>query len=189
MPRSTGYLKGFRKHNGFACLILVLLAAAAVIFTVFSFRRFENEKHVRDEIHPFVSEYADMYRLDKALVYAVIECESGYDIRAVSKAGASGLMQLMPNTFEWVTETQEGELDIFDPETNISAGCKYLRYLIDRFGKLETVLAAYNAGEGNVSEWLEDDRYSSDGITLKVIPYPETAEYVRRVISVYGQNS
>ena len=188
MPRSTGYLKKFLKNNIRILLFLLLLCAAAVIITVVTLRNTQSEREKREELYPLISEYAEKYQLDKELVYAVIECESGFDVNAVSRAGACGLMQLMPNTFLWITETEEGELDIFDPETNIQAGCKYLRYLLGRFDKLETALAAYNAGEGKVGAWLSDAKYSTDGESLDVIPYPETAEYVRRVLAAYKQN-
>ena len=187
MPKSTGYLKGFFKKNRLAIIFLLLLCAAAVVFTVVSFRRSESEKRRRGAIEPFIEEYSEKYQLDKELVYAVIECESGFDTHAVSKAGACGLMQLMPKTFWWITDTEDGELDIFDPETNIAAGCKYLKYLFGRFDNLETILAAYNAGEGNVSEWLRNPEYSDDGKSLKIIPYPETSIYVQKVITIYSE--
>jgi len=63
-------------------------------------------------------------------------------------------------------------------------GCFYLSYLIDHYKNIETALAAYNAGMGNVSSWLEDKKYSKDGKTLTEIPYSETAKYVRRVRSL-----
>ena len=188
MPKSTNCLKGFYKNNRAVVIFLLFLCAAAAVFTVVSFRHSESEKRKRGAIEPFILEYSEKYQLDKDLVYAVIECESGFETDAVSKAGACGLMQLMPNTFLWITDSEEGELDIFDPETNIAAGCKYLKYLYGRFDNLETILAAYNAGEGNVGEWLSDDRYSVDGKHLDLIPFPETAEYVRRVLSVYKRS-
>ena len=72
--------------------------------------------------------------------------------------------------------------DVFSPQQNIEAGCKYLSYLLRRFKVTETVLAAYNAGEGTVSLWLKTPEYSADGINLKEIPYSETRLYVGKVM-------
>ncbi len=137
----------------------------------------------------FVKEYSLKYGISPSLVYAVIKCESNFDEKAVSHAGASGLMQLMPKTFEWIIpELEEGEtLDIFSPRQNIEAGCKYLTYLYKRFKVTETVLAAYNAGEGTVYSWLQNPEYSDDGITLKEIPYSETKIYVNKVMRSFEE--
>ena len=137
----------------------------------------------------FVKEYSLKYGISPSLVYAVIKCESNFDEKAVSHAGASGLMQLMPKTFEWIIpELEEGEtFDIFSPRQNIEAGCKYLTYLYKRFKVTETVLAAYNAGEGTVYSWLQNPEYSDDGITLKEIPYSETKIYVNKVMKRFEE--
>jgi len=111
--------------------------------------------------------------------------ESSFKSDAESHAGAMGLMQLMPDTAEWIA----GKMDIDDftsemledEEVNISMGCWYLAYLIKRFdGNTVHALAAYNAGPGKVDEWLENDSYTVDG-QLTNIPYEETANYVVRV--------
>ena len=74
---------------------------------------------------------------------------------------------------------------MFEPETNIKYGCFYLRYLIDKFSDLDAVICAYNAGQGNVKSWLENNEYSSDGKTLKKIPFQETENYLNRVRKSY----
>lgn len=137
-----------------------------------------------------IERYAEKYSIEEPLVYSVIRCESNFEEKAISRVGACGLMQIMPSTFEWLkTKAEFTSDDIFDPETNIEAGCFYLAYLFGKFEEKETALAAYNAGEGTVSEWLKDDRYSADGIKLKYIPYPETKYYVYNVtkaMKTYG---
>ncbi len=114
------------------------------------------------------------------LILAVIHTESKFDANAVSDAGAMGLMQLLPDTFAWIRDEklceQARENEILDPTTNIRYGTYYLAYLTERFCDLRVVLAAYNAGEGRVTEWLEDDP------TLQRIPFPETRSYVDKVM-------
>lgn len=118
------------------------------------------------------------------LVYAIIKAESGFREDAVSSAGAVGLMQLRPSTAQFVCERAGIEFDaerLKEGEYNIDLGCRYLSYLFERFA-LEAALAAYNAGEGTVREWLADSQYSSDGVTLARIPYSETAAYLKKVL-------
>ena len=111
-----------------------------------------------------VAAAAYRYRVDPALVHAVIALESAYRPRAVSSAGAMGLMQLMP-----ATQRDYGVSDPFDPRQNVYAGTAYLRRLIDEFGTVLAV-AAYNAGPGTVR------RYGG------VPPWRETRLYVRDVV-------
>jgi soluble lytic murein transglycosylase len=133
------------------------------------------------------SEYVDTacekYNLDKALVYSVIKTESGFDPEAESQVGATGLMQLMPESFEWIQGLRGEDLNeesLLDPEVNIDYGCYLLDYFRDYYGDIYTAVAAYNAGF-KVSDWLENSEYSSDGKTLDSIPYKETSDYVNKV--------
>ena len=135
----------------------------------------------------YVEKYAADYNIDKKLVFAVIKAESGFDKNDRSKTGARGLMQIMPETGIWAADIigiDDFSLDmLYDEDTNIRIGCWYLRYLLDMYdGKLETALAAYNAGCGNVNKWLSDFQYSSDGETLDSIPYKETDGYVAKTV-------
>jgi soluble lytic murein transglycosylase-like protein len=114
---------------------------------------------------PIIEQAAAKYRLNPSLIAAVIKAESNGDARAVSTAGAKGLMQLIDTT-----AADMGVRDVFNPQENIEGGAKYLRKLLDRFGDIKTALAAYNAGPETVQ------RYGG------IPPYPETIKYVRSVL-------
>jgi soluble lytic murein transglycosylase len=117
-----------------------------------------------------IEEVARVQGLDADLLRAVVEAESNYDADAISRKGAIGLMQLMPETARGM-----GVSDPFHPAENLEAGARYLRRLLDRYqGQLPLALAAYNAGEKAV------DRYKG------IPPYPETQGYVKKVLKAYG---
>jgi soluble lytic murein transglycosylase-like protein len=123
------------------------------------------------ELKPHIEAAARATGLPAALIDAVIRTESGYRPRAVSRAGASGLMQLMPGTAREV-----GVRDVFDPRQNIMGGARYLRKLVDRFNSTRLAVAAYNAGPGAV------DRHGG------VPPFAETRAYVRTVMARYQKS-
>ncbi len=121
------------------------------------------------ELEPVIRRHSSRHQLHPALVRAVIKAESDFDPRAVSRAGAIGLMQLMPQT-----AVRMDVRDMYDPDDNVGGGTKYLRLLLDRFhGNLPLALAAYNAGENAV------ERYQA------LPPFDETRQYVRKVLRYY----
>lgn len=137
------------------------------------------------EYEDYVEVYAKENNLSPAFVYAVIHCESGFDNKAVSHVGATGLMQIMPDTFAWIktkTDYTEDYSQATDPETSIKFGCFLYGYLLEKYGRVQEALAAYHAGIGNADKWLKDERYSSDGETLHTIPFPTTDKYVKKVM-------
>ncbi len=121
-------------------------------------------------VDELVEEAARKYGIDPLLIHSVIQVESSYNPFAVSEKGAEGLMQLIP-----ATARRFGVADPFDPEQNIDAGVRYLKYLKDLFRDDRLALAAYNAGEGAVArhKWIP--------------PYRETREYLRRVAEKYAE--
>ena len=141
------------------------------------------------EYAEYVETYAETYGVPETLIYAVIRTESDFDSGAVSPVGAVGLMQLMPSTFEWLTDDMLFEhLEngmLYDPETNIKYGTYCLSYLYDRYGDWELAIAAYNGGLGNVDKWLADDRYADGEGGLKRIPFKETRQFVARVTDAW----
>lgn len=178
-------------------LILLIVGSVSITKTYLAHqeerRRLEAEAAERAQ-HPLyyadtITAYADAQELDPALVAAVILCESSYDPKAESRLGARGLMQLMPDTAEWVAhKLGEDGADysfdnLYDPQTNIRFGTWYLGYLSRRFnGDATKIVCAYHAGQGNVDSWLKNPQYSSDGVTLDVIPTQDTATYASRVL-------
>lgn len=175
-----------RRSKGPAAVVILMVVA--VVSVVLLRSAWDQAEHKQYPLlyRECVERESAAFELDPFLVYAVIKAESGFDETAGSSAGACGLMQLMPQTFTWM-QTKLGEEDIyteediFDPEVNIHYGCALLRLLIDLYGSEETAVCAYNAGMGNVSDWLEDPALSSDGIHLLSIPYEETRQYLQRV--------
>jgi len=160
--------------------IAFILISLAVIGTVFVIQRYYPVRHIE-----IIHRYAEEFDLEPELIFAVIHAESRFNDNAVSRVGASGLMQIMEETAYWIAP-MAGLYDfnynqIFDPEINVRLGSFYLSMLIRRYGDIEVALSAYNAGSGNVERWLNNPDYSLDGETLDHIPFPETKNYVIRV--------
>lgn len=175
-----------RKIVLLAVAMLLAMVVAAVLLVLMR-GQLDLENYSLDHVD-LIQKYSQEYQLDPYLVTAVIYVESSWSTEAVSHKGALGLMQLMPDTAEWIAGKLGEEYDqdlVCEPDTNIRYGCWYLRFLLDRFPETATALAAYNAGRNRVSSWLEDSRYSSDGELLTDIPYPETDQYVEKVQRAY----
>ncbi len=124
----------------------------------------------RNTVLAAINRYAKVYGLDPALVTAMVEVESGFNLKAVSPKGAQGLMQIMPATAKDLHLK-----DSFNAEKNIEAGTRYLKQLLDRFGTAELALAAYNAGPGTVSR--------AGGVPA----INETRQYIKKVRARYGK--
>ncbi|WP_457601142.1 transglycosylase SLT domain-containing protein [Hydrogenivirga sp.] len=131
-----------------------------------------------------VQRASERFGIPPALIYAVMRQESLFDVLALSRSGAKGLMQLIDRTAKWKAErlgiTYE---NLFDVETNVTLGTAYLRFLMDFWkGDLVRVVASYNAGQGAVKRW---EPYDDDFLFIETIPYDETRNYVRRVLWFY----
>ena len=180
-------------------LLLVLCAGLMAGYLIYHSDWFQKKY-----VYPFpfqekVFRYATEYEVDPYLIVAVVRTESKFLPAARSPKGARGLMQMMPETGQWVA----GELNVggftadmlSDPETNIRFGTWYLASLRKEFKNNDVlVLAAYNGGRGNVKQWMRQLGWSDDFRDVDTIPYRETREYVRRVIEareryqeLYGQ--
>ncbi len=121
------------------------------------------------------------YSVEPELVLAVMKAESGFDEDASSGAGAIGIMQILPDTAQWICAMRAIEYDeskLLEAEYNIGLGVWYLEYLA-YFDNRDWQLAAYNAGEGTVKGWIKE------GLTVENIPYSETRTYVKKVNAYY----
>ena len=158
--------------------ILTFIILLVVIFSILRYLYPQNYKQ-------YVDKYAKEYSLDSDIIYAIIKCESNFNASSLSHAGAIGLMQITPDTFEWaLMKSGDKELDsvmLFDAQTNIKYGCYIYSLFIKEFSNQKTALACYNAGRGNVLKWLKDKRLSIDGKVIENIPFDETAKYVSKV--------
>ena len=179
-------------------LIASILALALGIAGLTVWLALDRKPEIGMQSYPVAYEalirsYAAQNGIPPAYAAGVILAESSYRSDAVSPANAQGLMQLLPDTAQWVAgklgETY-AEGCLFDPETNIRYGCWYLGFLMRRFGgDMRNATAAYHAGQGTVDKWLSNPEYSEDGATLAVIPSSATDTYVQRVLKYYEKYS
>ena len=170
-----------------AIFLAVLLAGAALVYIHLTMPGWYARWWYPLDHRDLISRNSEQFRLDPALVAAVIYEESSFDDGSTSSSGAQGLMQLMPGTAGWIAgklgRPVPTETEIRDPDRNIYYGCWYLRYLLDRYGGSEMLaLAAYNGGTDNVDQWVAAaGRAGRPFDSLVDIPYPETREYVNDV--------
>ncbi len=165
----------------------IFISAAALLLSAFFIWTGVNMLYKAmypTEYEDMVVKYSEQNGLEPTLVFAVIRCESSFNENAKSHKDAHGLMQITPQTLEWLVMVEGGEEtpDMFDPEQNIKYGTALLKLHLDEFGSYREVLAAYHAGRGAVNTWLSDSEYSDDGKTLSRIPYDDTNDYVNKVL-------
>ncbi len=171
-----------------AVLLLVLALAAAAGFVIYHSDWFQKEYFYPFPYQDKVYRYGRENGVDPYLIAAVIRTESKFVAAARSPKGAMGLMQMMPETAKWVAG-QVGQDDFRDamlnePETSIRFGAWYLASLKKEFNGNEIlVLAAYNGGRGNVGQWMRQLGWGKDFRDIDRIPYKETREYVKKVLS------
>ncbi len=174
-------------------LIIVIVAICLAFGGYLLYGHLEHQRALRNYPTNYVEQitnWAEAFDLDPYYVLSIMRCESSFDPKAESSAGAIGLMQIMPDTGEWIAHKLE--LDdsyqveqLYDPDVNIRFGCWYLQFLSQRFdGDRKKMTAAYNAGHGAVQGWMEDSKYSKNG-ELTTIPYESTAIYYERVEQAY----
>lgn len=180
-------IKTKRKMSFWKKLLLMILVLASLSYFVW-----QNEDFQRKYLYPYdyqdtINFYADRYEVDRNLVASVILAESKFRQDATSVHGARGLMQIMPETASWIaTQIEDDSFSVdklYNVNMNIKYGTWYLSELQTEFeGNEVLALAAYNAGRGNVYEWMEKYHWDINFKDYTKIPFPETREYVKRVL-------
>lgn len=180
-------IKTKRKMSFWKKLLLMILVLASLSYFVW-----QNEDFQRKYLYPYdyqdtINFYADRYEVDRNLVASVILAESKFRQDATSVHGARGLMQIMPETASWIaTQIEDDSFSVdklYNVNMNIKYGTWYLYELQTEFeGNEVLALAAYNAGRGNVYEWMEKYHWDINFKDYTKIPFPETREYVKRVL-------
>lgn len=187
------YAKQTRKKrkSPLSAVIVVLSAAAVMCLIILAIMRIQDSKIARYPVlyTDQITAAAQINSIPAPYIAAVIMAESSYDPNATSSVGACGLMQIMPDTGDWIADNfgEECTADaLYDPDTSIRYGSWYLGFLMERYsGDMRCATAAYHAGQGTVDRWLADPAYSSDGATLDIIGYESTDTYVNRVLKYY----
>lgn len=170
--------------------LLLRIFLAFLVLSVMAVLIFFGSRSALKTLYPlkyteFVETYAVENNLSDSFVYAVIKCESSFKSDAISSVGARGLMQIMPDTFDWIKGRLKDDIqydDMFNAENNIQYGCHLYGYLMKRYKSETLAVAAYHAGPGNVDKWLQNEEYSEDGKNLSHIPFPSTKKYVTKVL-------
>ena len=159
----------------FKFIIILLLLVAVFAGAFYGAHQLYPKKYSE-----FVEKYCAEYEVPTELAYAVIKCESGFNPDAESEIGAKGLMQITPETFDWICTKIDSNgiemTDINDPETNIRAGIYLLNLNLKDFDSIEFALAAYHAGRTVTQSWVDE------GIKPEDIPYSDTNAYIKRVM-------
>ncbi len=166
---------------------LAILLVVCFVFTLglSAYKTFQAITHPIKYENIIISN-ANKFSIPSYVVASLINVESSYKENAISNKDALGLMQIKLSTAQYMNEFYNlnnslDQNDLLSAETNIEYGCRYLKYLIDKFEDIYTALSAYNAGETRVRVWLRDENFSKDGKTLFYIPYSETDKYIEKI--------
>jgi soluble lytic murein transglycosylase len=164
-----------------------VVAAAALAVVVLGIHQAQTRLSLPLSHASLIREQARNKHLDPALIAAVIYAESKFEPRT-SSAGAEGLMQILPETAYYLAHLSGGSRftasDLATPSVNVAYGSYYLRYLLDHYNGSELLaVAAYNGGLANVDNWVSRARAAGHPLDASAIPFPETREYVQRVLS------
>ena len=172
-----------RMLGAWAALLLIFICGAVV----YGLRGAVREPALPLADTGIIREQATAKHLDPALIAAVIYAETKFEPRA-SSAGAQGLMQILPATAYYLAHLSGGTRftagDLATPSVNVAYGSYYLRYLLDHYeGNEMLAIAAYNGGETNVDRWVAEAHAEGRHLSAAAIPFPETRDYVQRVLS------
>lgn len=181
-------------QNNFANLRRKLLKKIIIIIIIGIMGVIIIKSNILPRIYPkeyseYVEKYSKENNLDPLWIYSIIKAESNFRVDAKSTSNAIGLMQIMLSTAQEIgTDFQNDEITeekLYDAELNIQIGTAYFRSLMDKYNNVNLALIAYNAGMGNLDNWLEQGIIDKQGENIDNIPYAETRNYVKRIIQNY----
>jgi soluble lytic murein transglycosylase len=177
-------MKFLRKKRVFALLLI-----GFILFL------FMNSSFIGKKIYPIyyqkeIKTSAEKHNIDPFLIAALIRVETNYKYQLESSKGAMGLMQIMPDTANWIADAAKVQAfkpaDLLKPEVNIFLGAWYMNWLTKLYnGNVVYAIAAYNAGQGNVNQWKNNGIWDGKETNLDQIPFGETRHYVQRVLYYY----
>lgn len=175
-------------NKSFKKFLAAILIAGLALYAAANFPSAQKKVLYPLPYREQVEKYSARYRVDKFLALSVMKVESNFTEGAISKSGAVGLMQIMPETAHWIAYRLDEEPpsinQLHDCDTNIKYGIWYLAELEDEFsGNDVLALAAYNAGRGNVWDWIEENGWRKNFSDVDSIPYSETRHYVKKVLA------
>lgn len=171
-------------------LIVISLIILIMLFGILEIQNFILKKIYKTNYSEYVYKYSQENDIDPLLTFAIIKAESNFNRNIKSKSGAIGLMQLIESTaIEQAEEVNEEIIvteSLYNPEINIKIGTKYYSKLIKKYNNNTLLaLAAYNAGIGNVDNWIQQGIIKADGSNIENIPFKETNNYVRKIVRDY----
>ncbi len=174
-------------------ILIIAVFLLSAYFILFKIVKIQDK--ILKEIYPtryseYVEPYAKENNVDPYMIYAIIKAESNFNPNVTSESNAIGLMQLLEETAEEISNVVENKEmqteDLYSPEVNIRLGISYYAYLLKHYkGNNVLALAAYNAGMGNVDTWVQTGTIKEDGSDIENIPYQETNNYVRKILRDY----
>ena len=169
---------------------IIILVGIIAIVLLYNFKPQILQKMYPIKYEEYVEKIANENEIDKLLIYSIIKAESGFKADVKSSSGAVGLMQLMLPTAQEIAKDLEmydlTEEQLYEAETNIKIGTKYFAKLLKEYdNKLNLAIIAYNAGMGNVNEWVEKGIINENGTDIENIPFAETKMYVKKILQNY----
>lgn len=171
-------------------IVIVIILLIVLLVKIFDVKTIILKKIYPKEYSAYVEKYSKEFNVDSLLIFSIIKAESNFDKNAQSSSGAQGLMQLMETTATEIANKIDEPLveqeSLLEPEKNIMIGTKYYSELLRMYdNNMLLALTAYNAGIGNVNNWIEAGIIKRDGSDIENIPYKETNMYVRKIINNY----
>ncbi|MCI9015622.1 MAG: lytic transglycosylase domain-containing protein [Clostridia bacterium] len=179
-----------KKVKKMLLLLILVIVLAVILFQIFKIQNIILKRIYPTKYSEYVYKYAKEYNIDPLLVFAIIKAESNFNPNVISSSKAIGLMQLMDATAEEIARklniTFQEKSSLYNPELNIQLGVKYFSNLLKEYNNNQLLaLTAYNAGIGNVKNWIEQGIIKPDGSDIENIPFKETNNYVRKILRDY----